>query len=104
MLNGIQALNYGVDDVGSATRFLEDFGLPLIEKDDCQSLFRLAEGSFVSVRAIGHPALPKSAQAGAGVREVIWGVDDSDSLRRYVADLERDHDVTETSDGTFHFV
>jgi catechol 2,3-dioxygenase-like lactoylglutathione lyase family enzyme len=104
MLNGIQSLNYGVEDVSEATRFLEDFGLPLIERTDESSLFQLAEGSHVAIRNIEDPGLPKSGQEGFGVREVIWGVDDSESFHRYVADLGRDHELTESADGTVHFV
>ncbi|EHJ59598.1 VOC family protein [Novosphingobium pentaromativorans] len=104
MLNGIARLNFGVEDLEKAARFLDDFGLPGVERTADHALYRLAEGSYISVRHIEDPLLPKSDQVGCGVREVIWGVDDADSLRRYVSDLRRDHDVTEDEEGTFHFV
>jgi len=104
MLNGIQALNYGVADVAEAVRFLDDFGLIKVESSPTYALYRLPEGSYISVRHIDDPALPKSSQVGYGVREVIWGVDEQASLDRYIADLRRDHEITESEDGTYRFV
>ena len=104
MLNGIAQLNFGVDDLAKATRFIDDFGLPLVEKQEAHSLYRLAEGSFVSLRHIDDPAVPKSDLVGAGVQEVIWGCDTKDSFNRYADRLARTLSITEVASGTIHFV
>jgi len=104
VINGIARLNFGVEEVALCARFLDDFGIPRIEATSDHALYRLAEGSYVSIRSLDDPALPRSAQVGCGVREVIWGVDDAESLRRHVADLSRDHEVTQDEEGIYHFL
>lgn len=100
---GIESLIYGVDDVAESTRFFEDFGLPLVEKDAGMSLFRLDEGSHLVIRHMDDPALPASALAGAGVREIVWGVDSRSELDKLAANLGTDRDLTRDADGTIHF-
>lgn len=104
MLNGVARLNFGVENLEECARFLDDFGLPLISRQPGHSLYRLAEGSYVSLRQMDDPALPKSSLNGAGVQEVIWGVDTQDSFDRYVEDLSKDLDVTIDDDCTAHFL
>ncbi|MGB3929144.1 MAG: VOC family protein, partial [Sphingobium sp.] len=47
--------------------------------------------------------LPPSPIEGAGVRQVIWGVDSEQALDALAADLSRDCDVRRSDDGTVHF-
>ncbi|MFN3985592.1 MAG: VOC family protein [Rhodocyclaceae bacterium] len=101
-INGIETVLYGVDDVAECTRYFIDFGLPLLEKSDSHAHFRLDEGSNVILRHISDPAIPKSALAGTGVCEVIWGVDRQDSLDRLVRSLAVDREVRIDADGTAH--
>ncbi len=101
---GVETALFGVEDLPLATRFFEDFGLPLFERSDIESHFRLDEGSNVVLRRIDDPSLPVAASLGAGIRETIWGVDTRQSLDRLVADLRRDREVTVDADGTAHFL
>ena len=102
MINGIQTVLYGVDDVELCTRYFVDFGLPLIEKSDAHAHFRLDEGSEVIVRSINDPAIPKSGLRGTGVQEVIWGVDTQHNFDRLVKDLGSDREMRFDEDGTAH--
>jgi hypothetical protein len=101
---GIESLHYGVDDVATCTRFFVDFGLPLLDSASGVSRFRLAEGSSVIIRQLGDPVLPASSVIGAGVREVIWGVDNAQSLDELVKVLAVDREVRRDADGTAHFL
>jgi Glyoxalase/Bleomycin resistance protein/Dioxygenase superfamily len=101
---GIESLHYGVDDVVTCTRFFTDFGLPLLESTADVSRFRLPEGSTVVIRGLRDPALPASSVVGAGVQEVIWGVDTAQSLADIVKRLSVDREVRRDADGTAHFL
>jgi catechol 2,3-dioxygenase-like lactoylglutathione lyase family enzyme len=101
---GIDTLVYGVDDVKSSTRFFEDFGLRLEESNAEESRFVLPEGSHVVLRPLNHPSLPQSTVQGAGVREVIWGVDSAHSVDTLARGLGVDRKMQRDEDGTVHFV
>ena len=101
---GIESLHYGVDDVATCTRFFTDFGLPLQDSAGGISRFRLPEGSTVVIRQLQDPVLPVSSVIGAGVREVIWGVDTTQALEGIVNGLAVDREVRRDADGTAHFL
>jgi catechol 2,3-dioxygenase-like lactoylglutathione lyase family enzyme len=91
---------YGVDDLDTSTRFYEDFGLELVEREAEVARFQLAEGSSVILRRRGDPALPEPFLAEAGPREIIWGLDSQASLEAVTSDLRRDRTVSVDADGT----
>jgi catechol 2,3-dioxygenase-like lactoylglutathione lyase family enzyme len=99
---GIETVLYRVDDLAEATRYFVDFGLPLLERSEQHSHFRLDEGSNVILRGVGDAALPTTALNGIGACEVIWGVDRQDSLDRLAKDLARDRELRFDADGTAH--
>lgn len=101
-INGIETVLYGVDDVALCTRYFEDFGLPLLRKDEQHAHFRLDEGSNVVLRSVKDPQIPASSLAGTGVHETIWGVDTQESLGVLAADLGRDRELRRDADGTIH--
>lgn len=102
-ITGIESLVYGVDDVASATRFFEDFGLPLKERSETLGHFVLNEGSSVVIRHREDPALPTTAMEGIGVREVVWGVDTPDALEALAASLAKSCEVRRDAEGTVRF-
>lgn len=101
---GIETLVYGVDDVDQCTKFFSDFGLPLAAHGKAMSLFQLDEGSKVELRRAADLSYKSSCIRGAGVQEVVWGVDSADELEALVADLRTDHKLRWDDDGTVHFV
>lgn len=100
---GIDTLLYGVEDLATASRFFDDFGLVRLSSNDQETLYRLDEGSTIIVRGIEHASIPVSRYEGFGVKETIWGVDNAESLARLVADLSTDRDVRLGDDGAWHF-
>lgn len=103
-INGIETLVYGVDDVATSIRYFEDFGLPLLFKNEREGHFRLPEGSNVVIRHVADPSIPASSVEGIGVKEIVWGVDSQESLNRLIADLSRDRKLRHDADGTVHFL
>lgn len=102
---GVERLVYRVEDLDQSTRFFEDFGLGLEHRDAQHSVFLLPEGSRVVLRTLGDAALPtRSSVVGAGVHEVVWGVDTSEALDALVEGLARDIEVERDAEGAAHFV
>ena len=101
---GIKSLRYGVDDVALSTKFFTDFGLALIGASDLGSLFLLPDGSTVEILPLAAASLPAGAIVGAGVREVVWGVDTDASLAALSEKLSRDHSVIIDEAGRHHFL
>jgi catechol 2,3-dioxygenase-like lactoylglutathione lyase family enzyme len=100
---GIETLVYGVEDVALSRRFFEDFGLVVEQATATEARFRLPEGSAVVIRSLDDPLLPASPIEGAGVRQVIWGVDSEQALEALAVDLSRDCSVRRGDDGTVYF-
>lgn len=93
-INGIKRLIYGVEDVASAVRFFQDFGLNLVRSEVGEAaVFSLPNGSGVEILPLNHPDLPKGRIEGAGVKEVVWGVDTQDAYDHLVTELSQDHAV-----------
>lgn len=103
-IQSIASITYSVEDVGRSTSFFQDFGLKLKCQDATSSTFLLPEGSSITIRGEHDPALPKTSMVGPGVREIIWGVDDPETLEALAGSLESDCQVTWGLDGTVHFV
>lgn len=102
---GIERLIYAVDDLDLCSRFFDDFGLVRDHLWDGDVCFRLPEGSRVILKQVGDPSLPQRSQvAGAGVHELVWGVDEQRSLDALVASLRKRTEVVEGDDGIVRFV
>ena len=100
---GIESLVYGVDDIPTCSRFWDDFGLTPVSRSDRESVFELASGSRVIVRA-RHDCGVTEWFEGNGAKLVVWGVDTERSLERLVSGLTRDRDVRRDADGTAYAV
>jgi len=106
---GIESIIYGVTDVEICCRYLTDWGLELVSKNNKSSVFETLEKTTINLRKADDPELaPLNCDIpffeGSCGREVIWGVDNEDTLASIRAELSKDRDVRETSDGTLHAV
>ena len=102
-INGVETVVYGVEDLDLCTRYFVDFGLPLIEQDEAQTLFELEEGSSVIIRPLEDARVEGQKLVGFGVQQVIWGVPDKKSFDRAVARLRKATEVNIDADGTARF-
>lgn len=98
----IESVTYGVDDLDECTRFFSDFGLTLVEDTADRSVFETQVGQTVVLRHIDDPALPRSVESTAGIREVVWGVDSQASLDALIENLRADREVVVDESGIAH--
>jgi catechol 2,3-dioxygenase-like lactoylglutathione lyase family enzyme len=97
---GVHSAIYGVADLARCEKFFSDFGLTVHRQTADELDYRLPEGSHVILKRADDPSLPPAFAAGSGIRRVIWGVDDRNSLDAIEADLRRDRQVARDENGT----
>ena len=101
---GVETVRYCVDDVALCTRYFDDFGLPLYDSSEEETVFLLPNNAKVILQPLATSPVAGSRVVGPGVHEVIWGVDTQAALDRLVAGLSRDRDVRRDADGAVRFV
>ncbi|MGQ0335960.1 VOC family protein [Halomonas elongata] len=77
---GIEALEFGAEDIETGKRFAEDFGLTCIEEGAEGATFEALNGARLAVRGIDDPTLPEAFEAGSTLRRMTWGVADAEAL------------------------
>jgi catechol 2,3-dioxygenase-like lactoylglutathione lyase family enzyme len=77
---GIDAVVFGVADIGEAKRFLDDWGTIPVATEPGRLLYQTKDGGQIIVRPIDDPELPAPIEPGNTVREVIWGCADEAAL------------------------
>ena len=101
-ISRIESLVYGVQDMDAAVRYFEDWGLPCSERGNHGAEFTTPAGQSILIRLATEASLPAAVEDGSTVREVIWGVDNAESLEKIAAELSRDRDVKASRNGTLH--
>lgn len=66
-LNGIDAVTFGVEDLGAARRFLDDWGVTEISADAAGAHYQTKDGAEIFVRSSADPALPPARRQARGV-------------------------------------
>jgi catechol 2,3-dioxygenase-like lactoylglutathione lyase family enzyme len=84
-VSGIDAVVFGVEDMGEAKRFLDDWGVRPVETAADRLVYETRDGGEVIVRPKDAPDLPPAIEPGSTVREVIWGTPDAAGLAAAVA-------------------
>ncbi|MEV2213249.1 VOC family protein [Streptomyces sp. NPDC050997] len=100
----IESVTYGIDDLAECVRFFDDFGLFPVERTDEHAVFETRTGQTLHLDTRPHPSLPPPVEDGPTLREVVWGVDTPEELRRLAAAAGTDREVRESADGVFHTV
>jgi catechol 2,3-dioxygenase-like lactoylglutathione lyase family enzyme len=77
---GIDAVIFGVEDMGEAKRFLDDWGTKPVSVAADRLVYETRDGGQVIVRRQLDADLPPPIEAGNTVREVIWGATGADSI------------------------
>jgi hypothetical protein len=103
---GIERIVYGVTDLASCSRYLNDWGFTP-RTDGGRLAFETAEKTCVEIKAHDDPSLPPLRHSsaffnGSCGREVIWGVDSEATLGNLRKELGRDREVTMDTHGTLH--
>ncbi len=79
--SGLDAVTFGVDDMGEAARFLEDWGLRQVFAGPDRLVSETRDGCEVIVRPAEAPDLPPAIEPGSTLREVVWGAPDAAALK-----------------------
>ncbi|MCE8023918.1 MULTISPECIES: VOC family protein [Halomonadaceae] len=73
---GIEALDFGVEDLEVGKRFVTDFGLSQVS----DTAFETLNGARLNLAPIDDPALPPAFESGSTLRRMTWGAADSAAL------------------------
>jgi catechol 2,3-dioxygenase-like lactoylglutathione lyase family enzyme len=108
-ITGIQRVVYGAADLEKAIKFQEDCGLECVERNAAGADFELLDGGQIWIRAADDPGLPPANinwghLSASTAREMVWRVDDADSLDAIGAELTTDRDVRVDASGGLHSV
>lgn len=103
-ITGIHSIIYGCENLEAAGRFLTDLGLESLADDSAGSSFGLADGTSVVVRPLDDNTLPAPVIGGDTAREIVWRVDNAETLTAIGDELSSDRDVTQSADGMLHAV
>jgi catechol 2,3-dioxygenase-like lactoylglutathione lyase family enzyme len=100
-VTGIDAAVFGVRDLRTAGRFLDDWGLSRLRSGRSGGDFVCVDRSEILVRPLDSPQLPPAIEPGSTLRELVWGVASRRALDAIGANLARDRSVTEDA-GALH--
>jgi catechol 2,3-dioxygenase-like lactoylglutathione lyase family enzyme len=78
MFTGIDEISFGVEDLGTASRFLEQWGLK--RQSSQAECWETRDGGIVSVRSAEEASAREAGGKGVGVHELVWGVSDQSAL------------------------
>lgn len=95
-ITGIDAVTFGVEDLPTAERFADDWGLHRVGDGH----WRTRDGGEIVLRAADDPTLAPAIESGSTVRQLIWSVANEEALAAVADELRRDRPVTADADGT----
>ena len=101
----VETLVYGVEKeyMADGIRFYEDFGLGVVEKGKNGAVFKTRENQHIVVKPADDPSLPATFETGSTVRETVFGVDSQDALDAIGAEISKDREVTQGSEGVLQY-
>lgn len=80
---GIEALEFGVEDLEVGKRFVADFGLSAVD----ETTFETLNGARLSLAPLDDPRLPPAFESGSTLRRMTWGAADAAALAALKARL-----------------
>ena len=99
---GLESVIYGADNIKEAIKFQQDWGLELVEKGNSGAKFKLPDNTTVQIFGSSDSILPPASVPGSTAREVIWGVQEKNTLKLIGAELSKDREVTVDVEGGLH--
>ena len=97
--NGIDKIVYGVDDMETCIRFMDDWGLARKESGGVAATFQTIDGSEVVVAPADDASLPPAFEDGSTLRRVVWGVEAASDLDKLRERLSSQNGFAEEADG-----
>ncbi|MGE6470214.1 VOC family protein, partial [Serratia proteamaculans] len=73
---GIEKLEFGVEDLPTCEKFMQDFGLQAAQQHwgETQREFTTLSGARVVLHPLQSEALPAAFEGGSTLRRMTWGV------------------------------
>lgn len=99
-ITGLDALVFGVDDIGAAAQYLLDYGLV----DAGGGRYEALDGTAVVIAPENDASLPRPPAPGCRLRKTLMGVGDTVALKAIAAELGRDRHVERLPDGSIESV
>jgi hypothetical protein len=96
---GPEALVFGVDDLDACCKYLTDYGLKKTDSAPSGATFEALDGTCAVVRKAADAGLPPAVAAAPNIREQVYGVVDQATLEAIGAELAKDREVRQGSDG-----
>lgn len=102
---GVERIYYGVADVEWAARFHDHWGLTKQEAGASGADYAVADGTTIHLRRAADGGLPAAKidwtdeLNRSTAREIIWGVDNKDTLEAVGAEIAKDREVRAGNDG-----
>jgi catechol 2,3-dioxygenase-like lactoylglutathione lyase family enzyme len=97
---GLDALVFGVDDMGAAAQYLRDYGLI----DAGGGRFEALDGTAVVIAPENDASLPKAPTPGCRLRKTLMGVGDAAAVEAIATELSKDREVRRLPDGSIESV
>lgn len=101
---GLDALVFGVDDVGACTRYFLDYGLQGHPTSASGGRFEALDGTAVIIKAAADPLLSPRMAGHSMLRETVYGVADAATLDAIEGELRRDREVVRLNDGAIRSI
>lgn len=98
-ITGIEAFEFGVEDMTASRRFLADFGLRIESENDQAAVFRALNGARIEVRPKEDPTLPSAFEDGPTLRRMTWGAADAEALAAVGDRMASQPGYRQTGDG-----
>ncbi len=100
-IEGIDAITYSTDGTqknwDDTRRFFSDWGLKALADDAEKQLWETLNGAQVIVRRPDDASLPAPIEPGPTLREVVWGVNDDETLQSIAKSLSSPYGISTNS-------
>jgi catechol 2,3-dioxygenase-like lactoylglutathione lyase family enzyme len=101
---GLDAVIFGVDDVGACAQYLTDYGLQPVGVSADGGRFEALDGTAVVLARATNSSLPPAMDTGCLLRKTLLGVADAATLQAIAEELMKDREVRHLPDGSIESV
>ncbi len=101
---GIQDIHFATEDIPTAQRFLDDWGLPLREGQDASMIGMTLEGARIILDGKATPGFFSPEHEGSALREIVWAVDSEEHLNSLARSLEPHFETKRDIEGGIHLI
>lgn len=99
MIQRVESITYGVDDLEAGKRFYADWGLTPAVSGAHGIDYLLPSGQTLRLRSTADSALPSPIQPGSTLREIVWGVETREDVEELAGELAVDRTVRAEENG-----